>query len=96
MFPPTTRPADKGALRCEQRSSSATLCPVESRNVTIGNPFNKNRLGFVPMSWLAATVYQPGAKAVFSLDLEWGSDGVFMMTRPQFLRLLEHTFVSFA
>ncbi|MBW2548959.1 MAG: hypothetical protein JRE82_17420 [Deltaproteobacteria bacterium] len=48
------------------------------------------------MSWLAATVYQPGAKAVFSLDLKWGSDGVFMMTRPQFLRLLEHTFVSFA
>jgi hypothetical protein len=48
------------------------------------------------MSWLAATVYQPGAKAVFSLDLKWSSDGVFMMTRPQFLRLLEHTFVPFA
>jgi hypothetical protein len=96
MFPPTTRPADSGALRCAQRSSSATLCPLESRNVTIGNPFNKNRLGFVPMSLLAATVYQPGAKAAFSVNPMCGSGCVFMMTQAQFLRLLEHTFVSFA
>jgi hypothetical protein len=53
-------------------------------------------LGFVPTSWLAAMVYQPGAKAVFSVDLKWGFNCAFMMTRLQFLRLLEHTLVSFA
>ena len=80
-----TRPADSGALRCAQRSSSATLCPIESRNVTSGKPFNKTGLGLLPTSLLAATMYQPGAKAVWCLT-RCSVPMFVMIARAQFLR----------
>jgi hypothetical protein len=96
MFPSMMRPAESGALRCEQRSRTATLCPLASRNVTIGKPFNKNGMGVDPTSLLAATVYQPGAKPALAVDSVCSSGWLLIVARAQFLRLPKRTFVSFA